>query len=93
MTNDNILNAVIESTGDVVYVKDLEGVYLLVNAACARLMGMPAEEILGHDVPIRCKCISIINREIIAYLYTSTYIDTKNLYLFYTLSWRFMPCL
>ncbi|HYO62064.1 MAG TPA: PAS domain S-box protein [Pyrinomonadaceae bacterium] len=41
------LRAVIEATPDAVFVKDLEGRYLLANAACARFVGRPAEEIVG----------------------------------------------
>jgi PAS domain S-box-containing protein len=43
----DILRAVIEGTPDAVFVKDLEGRYLLVNSACARFIGRPLEEIIG----------------------------------------------
>jgi PAS domain S-box-containing protein len=43
-----VLQAVIEGTPDAVFVKDPEGRYLLVNAACARFVGHPVEEIVGR---------------------------------------------
>jgi PAS domain S-box-containing protein len=43
-----ILRAVIEGTTDAIFVKDLEGRYLLVNSACARFLGKSAEEIVGR---------------------------------------------
>ncbi len=42
-----ILNAVIEGTPDAIFVKDLEGRYLLANSAEARLLGRSVEDILG----------------------------------------------
>ncbi len=44
-----ILQAVIEGTTDLVFVKDLEGRYLLVNSAVARNAGRTSGEILGQD--------------------------------------------
>jgi two-component system, cell cycle sensor histidine kinase and response regulator CckA len=44
-----ILQAVIEGTTDLVFVKDAEGRYLLLNTAVARNSGRTAEEILGRD--------------------------------------------
>ena len=44
-----LLRAVVESTTDAVFVKDLLGCYLLMNEAGARLMGRPVEQILGLD--------------------------------------------
>jgi PAS domain S-box-containing protein len=45
--SDQILRAVLEATPDAIFVKDLEGRYVLVNAAAARFLGKSAEEILG----------------------------------------------
>jgi two-component system cell cycle sensor histidine kinase/response regulator CckA len=45
-----LLAAVIEGTTDAVFVKDLEGRYLLINEAGARSLGVPAADILGKDV-------------------------------------------
>jgi PAS domain S-box-containing protein len=49
----DILLAVIEATPDAIFVKDLEGRYLVVNAAAARFLGRPAEDIIGkHDLEL-----------------------------------------
>ncbi|MBI3911018.1 MAG: PAS domain-containing protein [Armatimonadetes bacterium] len=45
----NLLRAVIEGTSDAVFVKDLQGRYLMVNSATARFLGKPAEEIIGKE--------------------------------------------
>ncbi len=42
-----LLKAVADGTSDAVFVKDLEGRYLLANPATAEFIGLPAEEILG----------------------------------------------
>ncbi|MBO9542598.1 CHASE domain-containing protein [bacterium] len=47
--SENKLRAIIDHTTDLIYVKDLEGRYLLVNPALAALMGFSPEEILGRD--------------------------------------------
>src|SRR3712207_461393 len=44
-----LLSAIVEGTPDAVFVKDLDGRYLLVNSACARILGRPKEEIVGRD--------------------------------------------
>jgi PAS domain S-box-containing protein len=43
-----MMRSVIEGTTDLVFVKDLEGRYLMVNSADAALIGRPADEIIGH---------------------------------------------
>jgi PAS domain S-box-containing protein len=45
--SDQILRAVIEATPDAIFVKDLDGRYVLVNAAAARFLGKSPEEIVG----------------------------------------------
>ncbi|MEO8679553.1 MAG: PAS domain-containing protein [Vicinamibacterales bacterium] len=45
--SSDILQAVIEATPDAIFVKDLEGRYVLVNGAAARFLGRPATEIIG----------------------------------------------
>ena len=45
----NLLTAVIEGTDDVVFVKDVEGRYLMINSAGARNFRMEPKEILGKD--------------------------------------------
>src|SRR6185295_1936861 len=46
--SDQILRAVIEATPDAIFVKDLDGCYVLVNAAAARFLGKLPEEIVGR---------------------------------------------
>lgn len=46
---NELVRAVIEGTNDVVYVKDLEGRYLLANDAAARTIGLSIEQILGRN--------------------------------------------
>jgi two-component system cell cycle sensor histidine kinase/response regulator CckA len=45
----NLLNAVLEGTDDAVFVKNLEGRYLMVNSAASRNLGRPAHEVIGSD--------------------------------------------
>ena len=45
----SILRAVTEGTTDAIFVKDLDGRYLMINPAGARLLGQSVEEILGKD--------------------------------------------
>src|SRR5229473_234116 len=49
----DILQAVIEATPDAIFVKDLEGRYVLVNEAAARFLGKSPAEIVGkHDLEL-----------------------------------------
>src|SRR5262252_3117723 len=51
--SDQILRAVIEATPDAIFVKDLDGRYVLVNAAAARFLGKSPVEIVGrHDLEL-----------------------------------------
>jgi PAS domain S-box-containing protein len=45
-----VLEAVIEGTSDDVFVKDLEGRFIAVNASSARTLGRPREELIGHTL-------------------------------------------
>ena len=45
----DILQAVIEATPDAIFVKDLHGRYVLVNAAAARFLRRSPEEIIGRN--------------------------------------------
>jgi PAS domain S-box-containing protein len=45
----DILQAVIEATPDAIFVKDLDGRYVLVNAAAARFIGKASGEIVGRN--------------------------------------------
>ena len=44
----DILQAVIEATPDAIFVKDLDGRYVVVNEAAARFLGRPPADILGR---------------------------------------------
>src|SRR5713226_3320650 len=49
----DILQAVIEATPDAIFVKDLQGRYVLVNEAVARFLGKSPAEIVGkHDLEL-----------------------------------------
>jgi len=51
--SDQILRAVIEATPDAIFVKDLDGRYVLVNEAAARFLGKSPDEIVGkHDLEL-----------------------------------------
>ena len=47
--NYSLLSAVLEGTPDAVSVKDLQGRYLMLNAASAHMLGMPGEQVIGKD--------------------------------------------
>jgi PAS domain S-box-containing protein len=65
----NLLNAVIEGTDDVVFVKDLQRRYLMINSAGARHLGRPHHEIIGRDdgalLPEVAASIEIQDREVL----------------------------
>ncbi len=44
-----LLDAVVSGTSDAVFIKDLQGHYLMANAAAARFVDKPVNEILGRD--------------------------------------------
>ncbi len=46
--SSNLLNGLIEGTPDAVFVKDLDGRYLMINAAGARFFGKTAADFIGH---------------------------------------------
>jgi PAS domain S-box-containing protein len=51
--SSDILHAVIEATPDAIFVKGLDGRYILVNRAAARFIGLSKEQILGkHDLEL-----------------------------------------
>jgi diguanylate cyclase (GGDEF)-like protein/PAS domain S-box-containing protein len=47
--NHHLLRAVIEGTTDAVYMKDLQGRYVMVNSTVARVFGRSFEEIVGRN--------------------------------------------
>ncbi len=44
-----LLHAIIEGTSDAIFVKDLQGRYVMINAAGAKLLGHSVEEVSGKD--------------------------------------------
>ena len=47
--NLSLLQGITEGTTDAVFVKDLEGRYLMINSAGARFLGRTVDEVLGKD--------------------------------------------
>ena len=50
----DLLRAIVEGTSDAIYVKNLEGRYLTINSAGAKLFGLKVEDVLcrcDHDLP------------------------------------------
>jgi PAS domain S-box-containing protein len=47
--NNIILRSLIDSTPDVVFVKDIEGRYVVANSALVRWLAQPMEEVIGKD--------------------------------------------
>lgn len=47
--NLELLQAVMNGTSDAIFVKDLEGKYLLINSPGARMFGKSAEDVVGRD--------------------------------------------
>lgn len=47
--NRQLLSSVVSGTSDAVFVKDLNGRYLLANAAAAAFVGKPLEQVIGAD--------------------------------------------
>jgi PAS domain S-box-containing protein len=67
----SLLNAVVEGTSDAIYVKDLQGRYLMINSAGARLLGKTVDEVIGKDdrelfAPDTARAIMQHDRQVIA---------------------------
>ena len=65
-----LLEALVRSTTDAIYVKDRQGRYLLFNKAAAEVVGKPAEAVLGHDdtalfSPKEARVIMAVDRAIL----------------------------
>ncbi len=76
-----LLKAVIEGTTDAIFVKDLDGRYLLVNSACARGLGKSIEEVIGSNdrqlFPLKdVNIFSAEDRQIIASGEVATFEET-----------------
>jgi PAS domain S-box-containing protein len=44
----NILNSIVENTTDAIYLKNLDGNYLMANSSASKIFGKPMAEIIGH---------------------------------------------
>jgi PAS domain S-box-containing protein len=67
----NLLNAIVEGTSDSIFVKDLEGRYLLFNAAAARNHGKSYDQLVGRNdeelfSPEAARAIVKRDREVLA---------------------------
>jgi PAS domain S-box-containing protein len=49
LESHHFLRSVVEGTTDAVFAKDREGRYQMINSAVVRLLGRPAEEVIGQD--------------------------------------------
>jgi PAS domain S-box-containing protein len=45
----NLISALLEGTTDAIFVKDLQGRYLLFNSAASQVVGKSAADVIGHD--------------------------------------------
>jgi PAS domain S-box-containing protein len=78
--NYALLQAIIETTTDAIFVKDLAGRYLMINEAGARFLGVSVAEVLGRDdtalfSPETARKIMAQDRKILASGYTQTVED------------------
>jgi PAS domain S-box-containing protein len=48
LRSHSILHTIIEGTTDAIFMKDVEGRYLMVNSAASTLLGRPEEEVIGE---------------------------------------------
>ena len=69
--NLGLLNSIIEETTDVIFVKDLNGRHLLVNSACAQIIGKSVKQIIGKNneqlfPPEVARHLTKIDKQIIA---------------------------
>ena len=66
-----LLEAIVEGTTDAIFVKDMEGRYVLANQATARVMGLEQRDILGRDDaalfdPETARSIAAMDRKVLA---------------------------
>lgn len=76
-----MLSALADNTDDAIFIKDIEGHYLLFNQAAARFVGKSANDILGHDdralfPPDQAQMLMAIGRRVIATGKTETNEET-----------------
>ena len=76
--SQSMLHALTESTSDAIFVKDLQGRYLMFNSAASRFVGKTAADVLGRDdsalfPPDQARHVMAGDRQIIASGRTQTY--------------------
>jgi PAS domain S-box-containing protein len=69
--NRTLLEGIVEGSTDAIFVKDLEGRYLLFNSAASDIMGKRCNEVLGHDdtllfTPKEAAAVMARDREVIS---------------------------
>ncbi|HYO65235.1 MAG TPA: PAS domain-containing protein [Archangium sp.] len=78
-----LFNAVLQGATDAIYTKDLQGRYTRINAAGSRLMGRPAESIIGYTdaqlwSPEAARATIAHDREVLAFRQTFTYAESES---------------
>ncbi|HEX8437414.1 PAS domain-containing protein [Archangium sp.] len=78
-----LFNAVLQGATDAIYTKDVQGRYTRINAAGARLMGKPAEAVIGRTdaelwSPEAARSTIAHDREVLAFRQTFTYEETES---------------
>jgi PAS domain S-box-containing protein len=78
-----LFNAVLQGATDAIYTKDLQGRYTRINAAGSRLMGRPAEAIIGYTdaqlwSPEAARTTIAHDREVLAFRQTFTYEESES---------------
>jgi PAS domain S-box-containing protein len=77
----SLLNAVVEGTSDAIYVKDIQGRYLMINSAGARLLSTTVEKVIGKDdrelfTPDTARAIMQHDRQVLALEEPQTFEET-----------------
>ncbi|QRN96010.1 PAS domain-containing protein [Archangium violaceum] len=78
-----LFNAVLQGATDAIYTKDLQGRYTRINTAGARLIGKPAEAIIGRTdaelwSPEAARATLSHDREVLAFRQTFTYEESES---------------
>ena len=78
---DRLLATLADNSSDTIFIKDLEGRYLLINPETARILGKTAAQALGRDdaalfPPAQAEMISANDRRVIAENRINTYEET-----------------
>jgi PAS domain S-box-containing protein len=76
--SEQLLRVVVEGTTDAIFVKDLQGRYLMANPACVKVIGKPLDQVLGQDdrahfTPETAKRVMAVDQTILQTGGTSTH--------------------